>query len=285
MRLGFVEFPGLIRESEDEMPSGLYIAASGMDAAMTRQGVIANNLANLNTVGFKKDRAVDIAFPTQLYSRISDQKMKVMNGTMELRPTVGFMGGGVVPQEVAVDHGQGPRLETSNPLDMSLTGSSFFTVSGPNGRVFLTRAGNFSLDGEGRLVTQDGYPVLGRGGEIFIDGNQVNVDTEGNISVDGMAQDQLRIVKVSDEAGLQKVGQSLFSVPAGVQVDWAPEDIQVQQGSLEQSNVNSVREMVEMIEVARSYDLNAKVISTFDDVMTLASTRVGSMNSNGGFSI
>jgi flagellar basal-body rod protein FlgG len=98
-------------------------------------------------------------------------------------------------------------------------------------------------------------------------------------------QDQLRVVKVSDEASLQKVGQSLFSVPTGVKVDWTPEDIQVQQGSLEQSNVNSVREMVEMIEVARSYDLNAKVVSTFDDVMTQASTRVGSMDEASGFSI
>jgi flagellar basal-body rod protein FlgF len=202
---------------------------------------------------------------------------------MELRPTIGFMGGGVVPQEVAVDHGQGPRLETNNPLDLSLTGQGFFTVSGPNGRVLLTRGGNFSLDGEGRLVTQDGYPVLGRSGEIFIDGNQVDIDTEGNITVDDKPQDQLRIVKVSDEGGLQKVGHSMFTVPAGVQVDWAPEDIQVQQGSLEQSNVNSVREMVEMIDVARSYDLNARVVTTFDDVMNQAANKVGSMNAASGF--
>jgi len=254
-----------------------------MDAAMSRQGVIANNLANLNTVGFKKDRAVDMAFPTHLFSRLSDQKMKVLDGAVELRPTIGFMGGGVVPQEVAVDHGQGPRLETNNPLDLSLTGQGFFTVSGPNGRVYLTRGGNFSLDGEGRLVTQDGYPVLGRSGEIFIDGNQVDIDTEGNITVDDKPQDQLRIVKVSDEGSLQKAGHSLFSVPAGVQVDWAPEDIQVQQGSLEQSNVNSVREMVEMIDVARSYDLNARVVTTFDDVMNQAANKVGSMNESSGF--
>ncbi len=267
------------------MPSGLYIAASGMDSAMTRQGVIANNLANLNTVGFKKDRAVEMAFPTHLFSRIGDQKMKVLNGTMELRPTIGFKGGGVVPQAVEVDHGQGPRLETNNPLDLSLTGEGYFTVSGPQGRIYLTRGGNFSLDGEGRLVTQDGYAVLGRTGEIFIDGQQIDIDTEGNLTVDGRPQDQLRIVTVSDEAGLQKVGHSLFSVPSGVKVEWAPEGVQVNQGSLEQSNVNSVREMVEMIQVARSYDLNAKVIMTFDDVMSQAATRVGSMNSGSGFSV
>jgi flagellar basal-body rod protein FlgG len=254
-----------------------------MDAAINRQDVIANNLANMDTVGFKKDRSVDMAFPTHMLARISDQKMKVLDGAAELRPNIGFMGGGVVPQEVAVDHGQGPRLETKNPLDLSLTGPGYFTVSGPNGRIYLTRGGNFSLDGEGRLVTQDGYPVLGRAGEIFIDGSQVAVDTDGNLSVDGKDQDQLRVVTVSDEAGLQKVGHSLFAAPAGVQVDWAPDNIQVQQGSLEQSNVNSVREMVEMIEVARSYDLNSKVVSTINDVMSQAANKVGSMNEASGF--
>lgn len=267
------------------MPSGLYIAASGMDAALTRQGVISNNLANMDTVGFKKDRSVDMAFPTHLFARIQDQRMKVLDGTMELRPTIGFMGGGVVPQEVAVDHSQGPRMETNNPLDLSLTGDGFFTVAGPGGKLYLTRAGNFSLDGEGRLVTQDGYPVLGRSGEIFIDGQNVSVDAEGNITVDDKPLDQLRLAQVPDEGILQKAGHSLFTVPSASQVDWTPENIEVHQGSLEQSNVNSIREMVEMIEMARSYDLNAKVVSTFDGVMSQSATRVGSMDSSSGFSM
>jgi flagellar basal-body rod protein FlgG len=259
------------------MPSGLYIAASGMDAALNRQGVVANNLANLNTVGFKQNRSVDLAFPTHLFARIQDQRIKVMDGTAEVRPVIGFKGGGVIPQEVATDHLQGPRLETTNPLDFALTGPGFFAAAGPSGQLLLTRGGNFSLDPDGRLVTQDGYPVLGRNGEVFIDGSKVEVDEEGNLFVDGKAQDQLRVVTVSEEERLQKAGHSLFSVPAGVRVDWEPESVQVQQGFLEQSNVNAVREMVEMIEVARAYELNARIVSLFDDVLSRGANEVGSL--------
>jgi len=265
------------------MPGGLYIAASGMDAALNRQNVIANNMANLTTVGFKQNRSVDLAFPTHLFARIQDQHMKLLDGTSELRPTIGFMGGGVVPQEVATDYSQGPRVETKNPLDFALTGPGFFAVKGPHGQTLLTRAGNFSLDGDGRLVTQDGYPVQGRASEIFIDGSQVTVDEEGNLSVDGKAQDQLRLVTVPDEAALQKAGHSLYSVPEGVKVNFEPDSVQVQQGFVEQSNVNGVREMVDMIDVARAYDLNAKIITTMDEVMTKAATSVGSMNEGTGF--
>src|SRR5260221_10028451 len=142
------------------MPSGLYIAASGMDSTITRENVISNNLANLSTVGFKQNRAVDIAFPTHLIARVHDQRMKVMDGTTEVRPNIGFMGGGVVPQEIATDYSQGSRLETKNPLDFALTGPGFFSILSPEGKTLLTRAGSFSLDANGRLVTQDGLPVL-----------------------------------------------------------------------------------------------------------------------------
>lgn len=80
------------------MPSGLYIAASGMDATLMRQDVIANNLANVNTIGFKQNRAVEIAFPTYLIARLHDQRMSVMDGTAEIRPNIGVMGGGVIPR-------------------------------------------------------------------------------------------------------------------------------------------------------------------------------------------
>ena len=109
------------------MPSGLYIAASGMDSALIRQNVIANNLANVQTVGFKQNREVDIAFPTYLIARLHDQRMNVLDGTAEIRPNIGVMGGGVIPQEVATDYSQGSHLETKNPLDFALNGPGFFS--------------------------------------------------------------------------------------------------------------------------------------------------------------
>ncbi len=267
------------------MPSGLYIAASGMDAALMRQDVIANNLANVNTVGFKQNRSVDIAFPTYLIARLHDQRINTLDGTAEIRPNIGVMGGGVIPQEVTTDYSQGPREDTKNPLDFAVNGAGyFFTVLNPEGKTFLTRNGNFSLDGDGRLVTQDGLPVLGHNGEIYIDGDQVTVDKEGNISVDGKAVDQLQVVRVPDPGKLTKLGHSLFSAAPGTKVDMAPDDddIQVQQGTLEQSNVDSIREMVNMIDNYRAYELNSRVISSYDDMFYMAATEIGTLTPTTG---
>lgn len=259
------------------MPSGLYIAASGMDSTLARQDVIANNLANASTIGFKQNRAVDVAFPTYLIARIHDQRMNVLDGTAEVRPTIGFMGGGVIPQEITTDYSQGAHMDTKNPLDFALNGPGFFSVLSPDGKTFLTRDGNFSLDANGRLVTGDGLPVLGHNGEIYVDGNQVTVDAEGNINVDGKALDQLLVVKVQDEKKLTKVGHSLFDAGPNNKIDTAPDDIQVEQGTLEQSNVNSIEEMVNMIDTYRNYELNSRIISTYDDVMNLAATTIGTL--------
>jgi flagellar basal-body rod protein FlgF len=248
-----------------------------MDATLTQQNVIANNLANSSTVGFKQDNAVNIAFPTYLFARLHDQRMKVMDGTAEIWPNIGVMGGGVIPQEIATDQSQGSRLETKNPLDFALTGPGFFSVLGPDGKTFLTRNGSFSLDANGRLVTQDGLTVLGHNGEIYIDGSQVSGDEEGNISVDGKALDQLLVVKVKNENQLTKVGHSLFEVNPPNKVDMAPDGIKVQQGFLEQSNVNSMMEMVNMIQSYRSYEINSRVISMYDNIMGQAASQIGTL--------
>jgi flagellar basal-body rod protein FlgG len=248
-----------------------------MDSTLLRQNVISNNLANVDTIGFKQNRTADIAFPTYMIARLHDQRMNVLDGTVEVRPNIGFMGGGVVPQEVSIDHSQGAHLETKNPLDFALTGAGYFSVLDPHGKTFLTRDGSFNLDGNGRLVTKDGLPVLGHNGEIYIDGTQVTVDEEGNITVDGKGLDQLLVVKVQDEGKLSKLGHSLFEVGANNKIDMAPDDIQVQQGFLEQSNVNSITEMVSMIDTYRSYELNSRIISTYDHLMNEAATQIGSL--------
>jgi flagellar basal-body rod protein FlgF len=259
------------------VPSGLYIAASGMDSTLMRQNVIANNLANVDTVGFKQNRTVDLAFPTYLIARLHDQRMNVLDGTAEIRPNIGVMGGGVIPQEVATDHSQGAHLETKNPLDFALTGPGYFSVLSPDGKTFLTRDGSFSLDGNGRLVTKDGLPVLGHNGEIYIDGTQVTSDEEGNLTVDGKALDQLLVVQVKDEGKLTKMGHSLFEVKSDNKVDMSPDNIEVQQGFLEQSNVSAIMEMVNMIETYRSYELNSRIISTYDHLMGSAATEIGTL--------
>ncbi len=259
------------------MPSGLYIAAAGMNATLSQQDVIANNLANVSTIGFKQNRSVDLAFPTYLIARLQDQQVKTLDGTADLRTNIGLMGGGVATQNITTDFSQGAHLQTQNPLDLAINGSNFFTVMAPNGKTFLTRDGSFNLDANGRLVTKDGLPVMGHNGEIYIDGSQVAVDAEGNITVDSKPLDQLLIVKPLDPSQLTKVGHSLFEAPIQAKIDKAPDDIQVQQGFLEQSNVNSMMEMVNMIDNYRSYELNSRIVSTYDHVMSEASSEIGSL--------
>lgn len=259
------------------MTNGLYIAASGMMANVFRQNVIANNLANVNTAGFKRSQQLDVAFPVSFYSRLHDQRLISLDGTMEVRPPIGFVGGGVLPQETTLDFTQGSRFQTGNPLDFALTGPGYFTVQGPDGSLLYTRNGSFSLDGEGRLVTKDGFPVLGHNGEIFLDDGQVLVDAEGNITLDGKEVDSLLIVRFEDERKLERIGHSLFRVAGEVPVDMAPEDLRVQQGFLEQSNVNAVREMVEMMALVRSYEMNARVLSLMDQTLGLAANDVGTI--------
>lgn len=261
------------------MPSGLYIAAAGMNAKMTQQDVIANNLANVDTVGFKGNRTVDQAFPTYLIARINDQYLRTPEGNLDMRPRIGMMGGGVIPVATPIDYSQGSRVQTQNPLDFALTGPGFFTVMNPDGKVLYTRDGSFNLDSDGRLVTKDGLPVLGHNGQIFIDGKNMVVDKQGNITVDGKAVDQLSIVQVKNETQLMKVGHSLFegNGTEPLKVDQWPNDILVQQGFVEKSNVNSVEEMVHMIDVTRSYEMNSRVVSTYDNIMGQAASEIGTL--------
>ncbi|HVM33117.1 MAG TPA: flagellar basal-body rod protein FlgF [bacterium] len=259
------------------MPSGLYIAASGMNATMTQQDVISNNLANVDTVGFKGNRAVDAAFPTYLIARVEDQQIKTPEGNMDTRPAIGLMGGGVIPMATPIDYSQGSRLQTQNPLDMALTGPGFFTVMNPDGQLLYTRDGSFNLDADGRLVTKDGLPVMGHNGQIFIDGKTMTVDQQGNITVDGKAVDQLAVVQVKNQTQLEKVGHSLFKGQTPLALDKWPDNILVQQGFLEQSNVNSVEAMVQMINVTRSYEMNSRVVSTYDNIMGQAASEIGTL--------
>jgi flagellar basal-body rod protein FlgG len=262
------------------MPSGLYIAASGMNATIQQQNVIANNLANLNTTGFKGSSAVDVAFPTYLYTRLNDQYLKSLNGVQNLIQPIGLMGGGVDTEEVATDFAQGSMLQTKAPLDFAINGKGFFTIQGPNGHLLYTRDGSFNLNSNGELVTKDGYPVLGHAGTIYINsnGHKIVVDSQGDISVDNQPIDQLQISNISNLNRLVKLGHSLYEVPQGDFVNFEPNHVQVEQGYLEQSNVNGIQEMVSMIAAYRSYETNAKVVSMYDEIMGDAATQVGDIN-------
>jgi flagellar basal-body rod protein FlgG len=239
---------------------GAYPILSGALAQEKRLEIITNNLANLNTTGYKKDRAV--------FGVVSLGPAESPPGTGEpLGPAPVFSALSLV----TTDFAPGAMRTTGDPLDMSIDGEGFFVVDTPTGPRY-TRDGHFTLDAEGRLVTSGGFPVLGTGGPITLPLGKVTVDSDGRISVDGAEIDTLRVVQLDDSARLRKVGGNLFD--GGGQPEAAVVG-RIRPGALESSNVNPVEEMTTMIEVMRLYEAAQKVIQTTDAVVGKAVNEVG----------
>jgi len=279
------------------MVRGLYTGASGMMAQMERIAVLSNNLANVNTPSYKRDSTLMKAFPEMLIHRINDDGVRVFPlGSYDLMPIVGKLGTGVEVNEVYTRFTQGAFKQTNNPFDVALEGKGFFTIQTDNGERY-TRNGSFLIDKDGFLVTKDGYKVLGEKGPIQLKKNNFIVDQDGNIfeNKDYMGDplrlvsqeenewknavlvDRLKIVNFPKVRFIKKVGESLYrstqySGTASIIVDNRPK---VRQGFLEQSNVNPVIEMVNLIEVHRTYEANQKMIQSEDAALGRVINEVG----------
>lgn len=271
------------------MLRGYYTAASGMTTQQRRQDTLSNNIANAQTPGFKQDQASIRSFPELLIKRIDSETLPtVRNFTLPIDQSIGSINSGVYVQETIVDHQQGGLLETGMPADMALingiipdeTGSIFFTVQNANGELRYTRNGNFTVDGEGFLTTNQGYYVLNQAGEpIFTDGQDFTVTSEGQVEVAG-AQIPLNIAYAADVNQLIKDDEDLF-VP-GEEVD-EPADARtvaglsfsVEQHFLEHSNVDQVQTMTEMMQAYRLFETNQKVLQAYDQSMDIAVNQIG----------
>jgi flagellar basal-body rod protein FlgG len=253
------------------MTRGLYNAASGMVREIGHQDIIANNLANLNTAGYKRDVPLSLGF-NQLLQRYMDGSAFVANVPPDstLSPEITF----------GVDISQGPVASTGNPLDLALEGKGFFVVETPQGRAF-TRQGNFRVDERGYLVTQQGHRVLSdRDAPIQLDGEySVRFDAQGNIYLEGEDLEiaTLRIVELPPGTMLQKTGNGLLTA-AGVNGVPARETT-LKQGYLEQSNVNPIEEMVAMIVAFRNYEAAQRMVQGQDEATQKAIEEVGSVRS------
>ncbi len=264
------------------MISGLYTAASGLISETYKQDVIANNLANVNTTGYKKDRALYITFPTVFLYRINDEKMKIPGAvTADVLTPIGEMGRGVQLrydgiQPVITE--EGSYIETQNKLDFAIKGNGMFVVNTPFG-IRYTRDGSFTLDNDHKLVTKNGYTVLGNRGEITLEGTEIYVDEAGNIFMDGQEIDSLKIALFDEQSKLRKQGDNLFYLLDGGLLPENEEgsDIQIKQGYIETSNVNVVREMVDMITAYRSYEASQKTIQAQDQTLNRAVNDVGNI--------
>ncbi|MCA9167629.1 MAG: flagellar basal-body rod protein FlgF [Planctomycetales bacterium] len=236
------------------MLTGLYSAASGLQAAERIHDVIAENLAHLNVPGY---RGQSIA--TQTFEQ-------AMQGALE-RPSP--EGHGAVVAQIATDFTPGATAQTGRPLDVSISGDGFFEVAGPNGPLY-TRNGVFQVNQDRQIVTSDGLVVQGTTGPITLADNatteDINISRDGNVSVNGQTLDQLRLVSFADKRQLTRVGTTLFSAPPAQAPQ--PADVTVMQGVRELSNVSAVGEMVRMIWGTRHYEAAQKAMSTLDEAIS-----------------
>lgn len=347
------------------MIRGLYIAASSAISENKRIDVIANNIANVNTSGFKKDSLITESFPDVLIKRIGPRDSEdfasgtpntgnvgvesdgglyyasAKNGFFNVQtPTgisksksirftvndegyvttpqgdyvlglngpiyagqkditvndrgeisaggtvldrlkvsnpVGFIGNmsyGVRADEVFTSFEQGPLNQSGNPLDAAFQGKGFFAIETPKGERY-TRNGEFTLDAEGYLTTKEGYKVLGQNGYIQIEGKNIIINEKGQIYSDENEIDTLKLVDFNDYKLLQKDGEALFGDASGDPANMKAAEGLILQGFSEASNVNSIKQMVEMITVLRSYEANQKVIKTHDELLGKSVNEIG----------
>lgn len=255
------------------MIRGWYTGASGMNAQQNRLDAISNNLANVDTVGYKRDITVSKSFSELLIRRINfDGVYKIQNGmgSADAAPIIGKLGVGVETNENYTDFSQGSFKITNTKTDTALNGKGFYAVETYLGERY-TRNGNFYIGKEGILETKDGYPVLGEKGIIHVENDRFTVNEDGVlISEDGNEIDRFKVVRFDNERYLNKMGESLYSsndISGPAHIAEGNERPSFLQGYSETSNVNVVNEMVQMIEVNRAYEANQKTITSEDSMM------------------
>lgn len=244
------------------MIRGLYTAATGMNAQSKKMDVISNDLANVNTTGYKKDDVVISSFGEVLVSKIGGGPSTGPDGP------IGSMSLGVRVDEVYTQFAQGSLVKTSGIADIAIQGDGFFVVDTPAGEAY-TRDGKFSITSEGMLVTQEGYAVMGENGpielgEVFLQqGGKLQFDENGQVLLEGEVIDTLDIAVFEDTRSLRKIDNNLLQSDA----ERVPFEGKLLEGFLEASNVNPVTAMVEMITVSRAYEANQKMIQVHDNLL------------------
>ena len=244
------------------MENAPLISLSRQIALQRQMDVVANNIANINTTGFKAE--------TMLYEEFVMPAARDMDFAL-LDQQLSFT------QDWATIHDFAPGaiMQTGNPLDVALSGEGFLVVQTPGGERW-TRAGALQIDAEGTLVNFDGHPVLGDGGEITFDAGEtdITIDATGAISTSAGAKGRLRIVAFENPQEIAREGNNLFS--GGTPI--AAAETSVVQGAIEKSNVNSVGEMTEMIRVQRAYQSLASMMQRQDEIRRSAIQKLGSLN-------
>jgi flagellar basal-body rod protein FlgG len=257
------------------MNAALWAAKTGLDAQQTEMAVISNNLANVNTTGFKQDRAV---FEDLLYQNQTQAGADTSQTTQS--PSGMSIGTGVQVMATEKDYSQGSLTQTGNPLDVAIQGQGFFQIQMPDGTLAYSRDGTFQTNAQGQLVTSSGY-LMQPGITIPQGAQSVTIGSDGTVSVTLAGQSaatqigQLQLANFINPAGLTPIGGNLLeqSAASGSPQTGSPGTNgfgTLTQGDLEGSNVNVVEELVNMIQTQRAYEMNSKAISTVDNMLQYA---------------
>lgn len=249
----------------------MYIAAMGMNSLWANIETIANNLANVETTGYKRDEMLFSSFDEFKISRLYDEIIETPIGYDDPRPFVGLLSKGVSISDVATIYTQGSMKYTQAPFDLAIQGDGFFAVLTPDGERY-TRNGAFTQDGEGFLTTLQGYRVLSiLDKPIQLFSPDFVVLSDGTIMVGDEEIAKLKIVDFDNKDALNKIGETLFKADAMPKVSLSS----VKQGYLEMSNVKPTLEMVRMIEVQRLYEASQRLILTYDELIARSINDLG----------
>jgi flagellar basal-body rod protein FlgG len=260
------------------MNLALWSAKTGLDAQNTQMAIIANNLANANTTGYKSQRA---AFQDLMYQNV---RQVGAQSTQNTQYSTGLtLGTGVRIVATEANYAQGSSTTTNNPLDLQISGQGFFQITMPDGSLAYTRDGSFTLDNQGNVVTASGYPIQ-PAITIPVGTQSVTVGSDGAVTAVSAAGKTTQIGQVQladfiNTQGLQNIGNNLViesAASGSPQTGTAGANGlgTIQQGSLETSNVNTVTELVNMIECQRAYEMNSKAITTTDQMLEYLTTNL-----------
>lgn len=257
------------------MIRGIYSAASQMIRAQRRQDSLAQNIANVNTTGFRADNFKSDGFWQALQQ--TERGLGPMTTSpllaAEFEETTGMVGTGVHPDRIVIDFNQGTLRETKNPLDMAIVGDGFFVIQDEAGETY-TRDGTFRLNSQGQLITGDNRPVLGENGPISLGTGPVTVNPNGEVVQDGAVVAKLRVVSFESPEDLRKRTDGLLVAQEGVTPN-ASTAFKVEQGALEGSNVDVAQTMTDMMAVMRSYESAQRTIKMAYELAQKSASEIG----------
>ncbi len=249
------------------MLRGLYAAGTGLTSLLQKQEIETNNMANAETTGYKRQETVMKSFREVLLNEIDYKDLSMT------RKNIGTMSRGVMVDDVVTIYEQGIIAASERDLDLAIDGEGYFTIRDAEGQEYHTRDGGFKLNFEGILVNNNGLEVMGENGPIALQGTTVSIEQDGDVFLDGEFVDRLQLVNLEDPV---KVGSNRFLPTEGNEpVPFDNTTGRVVQGFLEQSNANVVDSMTRFISLTRAYEMNQRMIQTYDTTLEKAINEVG----------